>query len=293
MDMIAGFIQYLEYEKNYSPNTVLSYAADLEQFCEFLGIVNFNPSEISEESIQSWVVFLMDHEFSARSISRKISTLKSFWKYMVRYQGVKNNPTNNIIQPKTKKPLPVFFNERELQQVINNPNVPDEYERVRDILILETMYMTGIRLSELVNLKEEDLDFSRSELRVIGKRNKQRVVPVHPVFGEKIKEFCEMKRSRIPVKNSYLFVRANGEQLYTKLVYNSIKGLLSDVTTKSKRSPHTLRHSFASSMLGEGADINAVKELLGHSSLAATQVYTHTGFGELHNIYKQAHPRAK
>ncbi len=293
--MIDRYLQYLQYEKNYSSHTVLSYHTDLLQFCEYLQVeaFKFDPLLIDSQHIQSWVIDMMEHGLTARSISRKISTLRSFWKYLLKFQLVDKNPLNKLIVPKTKKPLPVFFNQRELQSVIDNPYVPDDFQRVRDLLILETMYMTGIRLSELIGLQLNDLDFTRAELRVIGKRNKQRVLPVHPGLVEKIQDYIKLKESRIPQVNSYLFVRENGLPLYPKLVYNSVKFLMSEVTSKSKRSPHVLRHSFATALLNEGADINAVKELLGHSSLAATQVYTHTGFGELYTIYKHAHPRAK
>lgn len=293
--MIDRFLQYLQYERSYSSHTVLSYTTDIRQFCEYLEVEesDFDPSEVSGGDIQSWIIKMMEEGISARSISRKISTLRSFWKYLFKYHQVKANPLINLIIPKTKKTLPVFFKQKELQSVINNPYVPDDFERVRDLLILETMYMTGIRLSELINLQMGDIDFQKSELRVIGKRNKQRIVPVHPVLVGKIQEYLNLKNERIAYENSYLFVRINGMKLYPKMVYNSVNFLMSAVTSQSKRSPHVLRHSFATALLNGGADLNAVKELLGHSSLAATQVYTHTGFGELYNIYKQAHPRAK
>lgn len=293
--MIDRYLQYLQYERNFSSHTVLSYHTDLLQLCDFLQVApaNFNPGGVRSEEIQSWIVQMMDGGLTARTISRKISTMRSFWRYLLKYQFVENNPLIKLIVPKTKKPLPVFFNQKELQSVINNPYIPDDFQRVRDLLILETMYMTGIRLSELIGLKLGDIDYLKAELRVIGKRNKQRVLPLHPILVEKIRAYVKLKESRIPEKDSYLFVRESGLPLYPKLVYNRVKKLMSEVTGRSKRSPHVLRHSFATAMLNEGADINALKELLGHSSLAATQVYTHTGFGELYNIYKQAHPRAK
>lgn len=293
--MINGFLQYLQYEKNYSSHTVLSYRNDLDQFLNFLGkdAVQFRPDEVGAALIQEWILTLMQAGVSARSIARKISTLKSFWRYLQGRSITKDNPTLKIVLPKTKKPLPVFFKHREVTAVIDDPYLPDDFEKMRDVLIIELLYMTGIRLSELIAIEDKDVDFSAGELRVIGKRNKQRIIPLDISLCEKITHYMEKRDEKAGKELPRLFVRSNGKVMYPKLVYNIVHSMMSQVSTLPRVSPHVMRHSFATGMLNGGADINAVKELLGHSSLAATQVYTHTGFGELYNIYKRAHPRAK
>ena len=293
--MINGFLQYLQYEKNYSSHTVLSYRNDLDQFLNFLGkdAAQFRPDEVGAALIQEWILTLMQAGVSARSIARKISTLKSFWRYLQGRSITKDNPTLKIVLPKTKKPLPVFFKHREVTAVIDDPYLPDDFEKMRDVLIIELLYMTGIRLSELIAIEDKDVDFSAGELRVIGKRNKQRIIPLDISLCEKITHYMEKRDEKAGKELPRLFVRSNGKVMYPKLVYNIVHSMMSQVSTLPRVSPHVMRHSFATGMLNGGADINAVKELLGHSSLAATQVYTHTGFGELYNIYKRAHPRAK
>ena len=293
--MMNEFLQYLQYEKNYSTHTVLSYHTDLLQFCDFLQTTPelLNPKEITALQIQQWVLSLMNDNLSARSLSRKISTLKSFWHFLLRRDYATQNPTLKIILPKTKKPLPAFFKESEMASVLGNPNIPDRFEPVRDQLILSLFYLTGIRLSELLNIRDSDVDLNEGSVRVIGKRNKQRIIPIGTSLCNEIERYISRRNAEIEVLEPYLFVRANGMKMYPKLVYNLVHESMSEVSSLNKRSPHVLRHSFATSMLNAGADINSVKELLGHSSLAATQVYTHTSFEELHNIYNQAHPRAK
>lgn len=293
--MVNGFLQYLQYEKNYSSHTVLSYTTDLKQFLDFLGIdkASFNPDDVNPSFIQQWIIELMQAKTSARTISRKVSTLKSFWHYLQKKHKVSVNPTLKIVLPKTKKPLPVFFKDREIMQVLDNPFLPDDFERVRDLLILEMFYMTGIRLSELIAIEDKDVDFASGALRVIGKRNKQRIIPIDPSFFQHITNYMKLRDDLVEQSTFKLFVRSNGKGMYPKLVYNIVHNMMSQVSTLPRISPHVMRHSFATELLNGGADINALKELLGHSSLAATQVYTHTGFGELNNIYKRAHPRAK
>ena len=293
--MMNEFLQYLQYEKNYSAHTVLSYHTDLIQFCEFLQTDpdRFQPKEITFQHIQKWVLLLMNAKLSARSVSRKISTLKSFWRFLLKQGLATSNPTLKIILPKTKKPLPAFFKENEMSAVLDNPFIPDNFEAMRDQLIITLFYLTGIRLSELINIKDTDIDLNEGSLRVIGKRNKQRIIPIDATLCNSIKHYIQLRDDEIQSAGTYLFVRKNGLKLYPKKIYNLVNDSMSEISSLHKRSPHVLRHTFATAMLNGGADINAVKELLGHSSLAATQVYTHTGFDELYNIYKHAHPRAK
>ncbi|MDD3077554.1 MAG: tyrosine-type recombinase/integrase [Paludibacter sp.] len=293
--MINEFLQYIQYEKNYSSHTVLSYHTDLIQFLSFLKIApeNFNPDSILAEHIRQWILNLLENKVSARSISRKISTLKSFWKFLKIRGYTTKNPTLKIILPKTKKPLPAFFKKTEMSIALDETFLPEDFESQRDHLIIETFYNTGMRLSELITIKDADLDAVENTLKVTGKRNKQRVIPLSKEFCVKLVDYMRLRDYSVENTTSYLFVRNNGMKLYPKMVYNMVHSRMQEVSSLSKVSPHVLRHTFATELLNEGADINAVKELLGHSSLAATQVYTHTSFGELQNIYKHAHPRAK
>jgi integrase/recombinase XerC len=293
--MVNEFLQYLRYEKNYSSHTVLSYHTDLDQFSAFLNIPNklSDPSSITPQQIQQWVLSLMSQEISARTLSRKISTLKSFWHFLLVRHYTSTNPTLKIILPKTKKPLPTFFKQSEMNTALNSLFIPDNFESIRNQLILAIFYLTGIRRSELLNIKDIDIDLSGASIRVTGKRNKQRIIPIDNLLCKDIERYIAIRNETIDRFEPYFFVRNNGQKLYPKMLYNIVHDNMSKISSLQKRSPHVLRHTFATSLLNGGADINAVKELLGHSSLAATQVYTHTSFEELYNIYKQAHPRAK
>lgn len=293
--MINEFLQYLQYEKNYSSHTVLSYHTDIIQFCNFLqcDAEKFNPETVTPENISSWMLSLMADGKSARTVTRKISSLKSFWKFLLRNNFTRHNPVKKTILPKTKKPIPAFYKQNEIAGILNNQNIPENFEPVRNLLMIEMFYTTGIRLSELISLTDHEIDFNEHTIKVTGKRNKQRIIPVSNNFTDNVKHYINIRNKTIEIKSDpQLFVRINGKKLYPRLVYAIIHNSMSTVSSMKKQSPHVLRHSFATHLLNGGADINVVKDLLGHSSLAATQVYTHTGFGELNNIYKHAHPRA-
>jgi integrase/recombinase XerC len=293
--LIDLFIDYIRYERNYSDHTALSYAKDLEQFEEYAKANHegqFDPETIDSDIVRNWIVFLLDEGIAASSVNRKLSSLKSFFKFLVKQGIVPTNPLLLLNGPKTKKTLPYFIREKEMDLLLDGDSFRDDFEGVRNRLILELLYNTGIRRSELVGIKNSDIDYSASLLKVTGKRNKQRLIP----FAERLKTlliaYTEIRNKETETCNECFFIRKNGKQLSTGIVYNIVKRSLSDISALSKRSPHVLRHSFATSMLNNGAELNAVKELLGHSSLASTSVYTHTTFEELKKVY-HAHPRAK
>lgn len=292
--MINQFLQYIQYEKNFSSHTVLSYHTDLLQFCNFLEInpEQLTPRSVSSQSIQQWILSLMEKNYSARTISRKISTLKSLWRFLLQQGLTENNPTKKIILPKTKKTLPVFYKQAEMDAVLNKKTDSEQFEEERNRMIIDLFYQTGLRVSELISLKDSSIDYSTRQLRVIGKRNKERIIPLGADVCSKLKTYQKLRDKQVQGSCNALFVRKNGEAMYNKAVYNIVRDKMKSVSTLRKQSPHVLRHTFATTLLNNGADINAVKELLGHGSLSATQVYTHVSFSELNKIYKQAHPRA-
>lgn len=300
------FIAYIQYEKRYSFNTVISYQNDLNQFFSFLqnqyGISDVQ--SITYPLIRSWLVNLMESNITARSVNRKMTTLKSFYKYLVREGIVDQNPMRKITTPKTSKRLPVFVEKEKMDMLLDDIDFGNGFPACRDRLVIEMLYATGMRLSELVNLKEPDVDFHNSTLKVLGKRNKERLIPFTDKFGkmlkiyqtEKMNFFAEMKRT-IPQHPAGslpapLFISNSGRKIYPKMVYRIVTKYLAQVTTLQKKSPHILRHTFATHLLNNGAELNAVKELLGHANLSATQIYTHNTIEKLKKIYKQAHPKA-
>jgi len=289
---LEKFISYLQHEKRYSPHTILSYRIDLVQFHSYLKkeYSTEDPNAINHFHIRSWMVSLMEVKITARSINRKLSTLKSYIKFLMRNELMKNDPTLKIEPPKTSKRLPVYVDKIGMDKMLNNLELDEGFPGVRNKLILEIFYSTGFRLSELINLKETDVDWSRKEIKVLGKGNKQRIVPVDQKLLDSISVYIEMKEKEF--NNEFLIVTDAGQQCYPKFVYNIVKRYLGEVTTVDKKSPHTLRHTFATHLVDNGADLNAVKELLGHSSLAATQVYTHNSIEKLKETYKKAHPKA-
>ena len=289
-----SFLDYLRYERNYSEKTVLAYGEDISQLQEFAQeeIGEFNPLEVKPELIREWIVSLMDRGYTSTSVNRKLSSLRSFYKYLLRQGEVSVDPLRKITGPKNKKPLPSFLKESEMNKLLDDTDFGEGFKGCRDRLIIEVFYATGMRLSELIGLDDKDVDFSASLLKVTGKRNKQRLIPFGDELKEAMFEYVDVRNKVISVKSDAFFVRENGERLYKNLVYNLVKRNLSKVVTLKKRSPHVLRHTFATTMLNNDAELGAVKELLGHESIATTEIYAHATFEELKKVYKQAHPRA-
>lgn len=290
------FLDYLRFEKRSSEHTVEAYRVDLQQFSEYLQVEEGNPDILRATSadIRSWMIQLMEEGVTARSINRKVSALRAFYRYHLKMKDVAVNPTEVITAPKLSKRLPQFVEEREMDTLFQAELFPGDFEGKRDQLIIELFYVTGMRLSELIGIRRGDIDLYDGSVKVLGKRNKERIIPFSPrvkvIITDYLKLFDE-KYAGNP-KNSFIFVAQNGNKIYPKAVYRIVRKYLDLVTTIDKRSPHVLRHTFATQMLNHGADINAIKEILGHSSLAATQVYTHNSIEKLKNIYNQAHPRA-
>ena len=293
--LIDSFLDYLRYERNYSNYTIEAYSKDLRQFEEYVKVNKdnrFAPDEVDADLVRCWIVSLMDDKMSPVSVNRKLSSLKSFFKFLMKQGSISVNPLRLITGPKTKKPLPYFVRDKEMELLLDGDGFDEDFEGVRDRLILEMLYDTGIRRSELTGICDSDVDCDTMQVRVTGKRNKQRLIPFAEGLKNLIQAYTEVRNREVGSESGWFFVRKNGEQLSAGIVYNIVKKKLSEIPTLAKRSPHVLRHSFATSMLNNGAELNAVKEILGHSSLASTSVYTHTTFEELKKVY-HAHPRAK
>lgn len=290
------FIQYLRYEKNYSSHTEISYLNDLTQFQTFIAAECGDPDlkEIDSDMIRIWISSLMEEGMKPRSVNRKLSAIKSFFRYLKRNDVLTQNPAERVSGPKTVKRLPSFVNIDDMNRVIDDVDgFDDSFRGRRDRFLVELLYLTGMRRAELIGLKDADIDLFNGTLRVTGKRNKQRLIPFSDETKEKLQNYIQSRDQEITNKSPFLFVKEDGGPLYPKLVYRIIHDHLSGIPTLSKKSPHVLRHSFATGMLNNGAEINAVKELLGHSSLASTEIYTHVTFEELKKAYHNAHPRAK
>ncbi|NQY66379.1 MAG: tyrosine-type recombinase/integrase [Flavobacteriales bacterium] len=287
------FLEYLRVEKRYSERTLVSYGTDLRQFKVYLKDF-FETEEITDVNhmmIRSWIVELIENEISTKSVNRKIATLNTYYKFLLKEQKIELNPMLKIIAPKMSKRLPVFVEEKAMEELFEEMEFADDFNGVLDKLVLELFYATGIRLSELINIKRINVDQANSSIKVLGKRNKERIIPINKLLLESIRDF-ELKKGEIEIIDpEYLFVDALGKKLYEKKVYRIVTKYLNMVTTLSKKSPHVLRHTFATHMLNNGADINAIKELLGHANLAATQVYASNSIERLKNVHKQAHPR--
>jgi len=290
-----SFIQYLQTEKRYSPHTVRSYLNDLDQFYFFLSSTGLpeDPVSVTSHDIRAWIVSMLENSYSSVSVHRKISCLRVFYRYLRKEGAMKSDPLQKVVLPKRKKSLPVFVEEEALDKLLDDFSFGDDFAGIRNRTIIEMLYNTGMRRSELIGLRNIDVDLQEATVKVTGKRNKQRIIPLVKPFVKILEEYIKTRDEFAKTGNEdWFFITDKGNKLYDKYVYNTVNVYLSMVTTIDKKSPHILRHTFATHMLNHGADLNSIKELLGHANLSATQIYTHNTFEKLKKIYKQAHPRA-
>lgn len=290
--MLEKFLQYLQVERNFSNHTILSYKNDLEQFIAFL-IRTYEiekPGEATSAMIRSWMAEMMAEKISARSVTRKASALRTFYHFLLKERIITIDPMVKITSPKIPTRLPVFVTQKDMSSLFNDIKFPETYEGVRDRLIMEILYATGIRRAELIKMKDADVNVYNLTIKVFGKRARERIIPIPHILKEYISAY-RSERNKLGLKSEYFFLDEKGQELYEKKVYLVVRKYLAMVTTLHKKSPHVLRHTFATHLLDNGADINSVKELLGHASLAATQIYTHNSLEKLKKVYKQAHPR--
>lgn len=291
--LVESFLRYIRYEKNLSTHTVLSYKNDLFQFKTFLETLapGCELQQVTPEHVREWIASLSEDGLSARSIARKVSSLRAFYRYLTVQSVVTGSPVKEVRVPKVRKKLPVYLRRDTMDELLDDVSYGDGFEGVRDKLIIEMFYNTGIRRAELIGLRDDDV--RPDEIKVTGKRNKQRLVPYGAELAGMIADYRKARSEAGFPASEYFFIKKDGEPLYPQLVYRVVKRALSQVSTLEKRSPHVLRHTFASVMLNNGAGLNSVKELLGHQSLASTEVYTHITFEELKQSYNQAFPKRK
>ena len=292
--LIDAFLDYLRLERNYSERTIVSYRTDLKEFEEFLEKTEtgLGFTEVHTDNVRNWISDLMDEGRKATSVNRKLSSLRSFYRFLLRKNWITVNPMLKIVGPKKKKPLPSFVREKDMNRLLDGLSFGEGFVGVRDRTILEVFYATGMRLSELIGLDDVDVDFSAKLVKVTGKRNKQRLIPFGNELAEDLLIYNKVRNETFPEGTEAFFVRKDGKRMYPMQVYRIVKRNLSKVVTLKKRSPHVLRHTFATAMLNDNVELRAVQELLGHESLATTEVYTHTTFEELKKVYELAHPRA-
>lgn len=292
---IQSFISHLKYEKRYSQNTITAYQHDLESFWNYILKEYGNPDlhDISHQYIRSWLAEIKSNDIASRSINRKISSLKSFFKFHITAGRLKQNPMAKVITPKVSKRLPVFIKEDDISNLSQSiDSATEDWKSLNASTLVSLFYATGMRLSELIQLKEVNIDFSRRQIKVLGKGNKERSIPVTAETIKRIKDYQRLKYKEFGTGVAELLVTEKGKKMYPKYAYLLVTKTLAGIPTLDKRSPHVLRHTFATHLMNNGAEINAVKELLGHSSLAATQVYTHNTIEKLKEVYKNAHPKA-
>ena len=291
---LDAFLKYLRFERNYSEKTIVSYRIDLVEFEGFLKKVDAEKDLVAVDAdlVRSWMVSLMENGRSVATVNRKLSSLRSFYHFLLKRRFVDLDPMLKVVGPKKQKTLPSFLRVQEMGRLLDECSPSEGFEGVRDRLILEMFYATGMRLSELIGLNDADVDFSAKLLKVTGKRNKQRLIPFGEELWGDLLEYVKIRNEALPDRDCALFVRKDGGRMYPELVYRLVRRNLSKVATLKKKSPHVLRHTFATAMLNGNAELQAVKELLGHESLATTEIYTHTTFEELKKVYEQAHPRA-
>lgn len=294
MLLTDSFLDYLRYERNYAVSTVECYRAavlELQKFGEE-SLGGLTPSDVDAELVREWIASLMDKGCASTTINRKLSSVRAYYRFLLRKGEVAVDPLQKITGPKKKKRLPTFLRENEMNRLLDDVDFGEGFEGCRDHMIIEMFYATGMRLSELIGLDDKDVDFSASLIKVTGKRNKQRLIPFDKELGQSMQEYVNVRNEAVPARSEAFFVRKNGKRLYCSIVSCLVKRNLSKVVTVKKKSPHVLRHTFATAMLNNGADLSSIKELLGHESLATTEIYTHTTFEELKKVYNQAHPRA-
>jgi len=301
---LERFIQYIKFEKRYSPHTVSAYRSDLDQFMRFLnntegandasGSIITHPNQISYQDIRNWMVELMGQKIIARSVNRKMATLRKYFKFLLQEGVITDNPTSKIRSQKIPKNLPVVVEDARLTQMLDDNEIfTNDFIGQRDKLVVEMLFGTGMRLAELLGLKDQDINDYEGTLKVLGKRNKERIIPVNTELRTLLGKYLELKKNQNFNNNSLTLIVTNkGADAYPKLIYLIVHKYLSNISTQDKKSPHVLRHTFATSLLNNGADLNSIKELLGHANLSATQIYTHNSVERLKSIYKQAHPKA-
>ena len=295
MKWLVSFEKYLRYERRYSDHTVRSYTNDLEQFSVYLTAQLGMTDEIGLKHfhVRSWIVHLMQDNYTAKTVNRKISTLKSYFKYLKKSGHIKSNPTAKVIAPKIAKRLPVVVREERIEDLLDREIDQNDFESVRNQLVIDLLYTTGIRRSELINLKESDINYSLRHIKVLGKGNKERIIPISHKLIESIKLYLELKESEQLNESKFLITTSKGKKSYPKLIYNIVHAQLSTVSTVKKRSPHIMRHSFATHLANQGAELNAIKEIMGHANLSATEIYMHNSIDRLRSVYQNAHPKSK
>lgn len=292
---IQSFIDYLKFEKRYSPHTITSYSTDLVDFFDFSALTfgTTDLGSIKSAFVRSWLASLKEKGLSSKSLNRKISSLKSFFKYHLKTGSISTTPMGNVISPKINKRLPVFVKETETITILESVNQQaEDWKSLNGKMLITIFYATGMRLSELINLRENQIDSARGQLKVLGKGNKERIIPISKEVVDTITTYGALKRKEFSVFDDFLLVTEKGKKLYPRYAWKLVSDILGVASTLDKKSPHVLRHTFATHLMNNGANLNAVKELLGHSSLASTQVYTHNTIDKLKDVHKKAHPKA-